>query len=116
MLCLTAAWSLAFLAPLYVFSLFPSPKESLLARRLPKPRPTLRVWAMLVAVLAVDFAMIRLCCSIPVPLCLYVSDVAVVMVPLLASMYDHRTVGELWGLAFGVGLVGLSLMPAVVMR
>jgi hypothetical protein len=65
MLSLVACISLPVLAAWVIFSYVPSSRESILAQRLPRLRPTLRVWAVVIAILAIDFAANSLCNRYP---------------------------------------------------
>jgi hypothetical protein len=97
-----------------ILSYFPGFEKNDLARRFPKLSPTIRVWAVLVMILAVDFAVISLIrCPSIVALRLVVSDAILVLASVLHMMLFKTSLRGLWALAFSVGLACLATMPRI---
>lgn len=69
----------------------------------------------MVAVLAIDFALVRRITSPSMGWHLYLSDAAVVLVPLPVGTLTRRSLGELWILGAIVGLIGLLMTPSIGM-
>ncbi|HWE39943.1 MAG TPA: hypothetical protein VG406_25555 [Isosphaeraceae bacterium] len=116
MLSLLAGISMYALPPVYIL-LTALGKEPRLARRRPRYRLRLRAVAILMVVLAIDFAALSVLVrhSKLSPL-LFASDTAVILIPLIFGMSASYTYWELWVLACLVGLVGGLLVPWIVMR
>jgi hypothetical protein len=117
MLSLIACYSYFVGVPLYVLSLAFSSEDGVLARRFPRLRPRLWHIAVIIAVLAVDFAvLVRLVHGPWSGFRLYAFDAAVVLVPLVYATWRGHTVWDLWILANIVGLLGMLSLPAVAVR
>ena len=116
MLSLIACYSYFVGVPLYALSLALASDDSVLARQFPRLR--LRLWhlAVVVAVLAVDFAVLGRLDHVAWSGRLYAFDTAVVVVPLLYAAWRTHTVWELWVLTSIVGLLGMLSMPAIVVH
>jgi hypothetical protein len=116
-LSLIACCSLPICAPWVILSFAWSSRESVLARRLPRLCPTLRVWAVVIVILAIDFAVNSLC-NLPhgliIRLC--VCDAVAVLLSAFHMMLFQTSPRDLWALAFCVGLAGLASIPLVVVR
>jgi hypothetical protein len=82
---------------------------------LPRLRPRLWGFVVVVAVLAIDFALVRRIAPPVGGWHLYLSDAAVVLVPLLVGTLTRRSLGELWSLGTIVGLIGLLTTPSISM-
>lgn len=114
MLSIIACYSMYVAIPLLAVSLTVSPKDCLLGgKRLPRIRPKLWGYAALIALLAIDFAMIPRVNNPAYGLRFYASDVAVILVPLLFGMFTRQSIWDLWCLAVIVGLLGMLSLPAI---
>ena len=88
---------------------------SILARPLPRLRLTLRAWAVVIAILATDFAINALVerCYPGLFVRLVVYDTATILLCVGSMLVSQPTPRNLWALGFGVGCLGLMLMPSV---
>jgi hypothetical protein len=109
---LTAVTSVSFpmLAAWVIISYLPSSRPSILARPLPRLRPTLRVWAAVIAILAIDFA-INSVVSRHYPglfVRMAICDTASILLSGFELMFCKPTpnVRDLWALGFAVGCLG----------
>jgi hypothetical protein len=111
MLSLVACISLPVLAAWVIFSYVSSSRESILAKRLPRLRPTLRVWAVVIAILAIDFAANSLCNRYPgLVVRLDACDTVIILLSALEMMFCQASARDLWAQAFAVGLLGMHVM------
>lgn len=115
MLTLLACGSIYLLVPAAAYAWLASPTDWFCMKRLPRLRSTLRVWAAVVTILAIDFAITtqNFRASQGVPKQLYAIDTGVVLVPLSAGLFIRLTVLDLWTLACLVGILGGLCLPAV---
>jgi hypothetical protein len=105
MLTAISLYSLPFLFLMWMISSAPSPRGFILARRLPKLRPTLRVCGGAVVILAIDFAAIAMLGGDPravLPLCIW--DGVVVLGLIAAMTSAQRSILDLWGFAATIGI------------
>ncbi len=110
MLSTIACISQIVLAAWVILSYAPSSTPSILAMRVPRIRPNLRTWAAIIAILGADFAAnAYFGRSIGVAVRLDLCDTAVIAALLFSMMQGETLPRDLWGLPFGVGLLGLML-------
>ena len=116
MLCFICVISLPLFLPIIVLSYALSPKEGIVARRIPKIRPTLRVCCLLIAILAIDFAANSLWRAERRSSSysrMWMRPWSVVGNSLALTLTAAR---DLWGLGFCVGVIGMLSMPAVIVH
>jgi hypothetical protein len=107
--------SLPICAAWIIVSYLPTSRPSILARPLPHLRLTLRIWAVVIVMLAIDFA-INAVVERSYPglfVRLAVCDTAAILLSVGSMLVSEPTPRDLWALGFGVGCLGLMLMPSV---
>src|SRR4051794_9332354 len=96
MLSLIACYSMYALYPLFAASLACCTKDGVVFKNFEKYRLRLWVFTLIVIVLAIDFALIPLLNNPIYGYRLYVSDTAVILVPLLFGALRKHTIWDLW--------------------
>ena len=123
MLTILACCSIVAVIPAFI-GLACFDKKDLLTRRRPRYRPKLWVILALVVLPAIDLA---LWSSLQYPnsvwhlrhvssRMMYVSDVCVVLIPLVTAMLAKHSIWELWFVAILVGLISVLTLPAVAVH
>lgn len=109
MLSFVACYSICYAIPVY---LAVPPGDHLFVKRRSRSQPKLRGLAVLIVVLAIDFALLRFV-SAPYhrPL-LYASDVAVVLIPVIYAVLAKHAIWELWFIMSITGLIGILTLEA----
>lgn len=112
MLSLLACYSMWPFIPISILAVSPASKRYVIYRRLPRLRPRIWIFATLIALLAIDFAVVNVT-GMPFTHRVYVSDSTVVAVPLVVWFFTSPRVLDLWGLAMMIGVIGVVTMPAI---
>jgi uncharacterized membrane protein YhdT len=112
------ALALLMLAAWVIISYLPSPRPSILARPLPMLRLTLRAWALLIVVLAVDFAINVAVVGYDPPQFVWLAalDGVTIGLSVLTMMVSQPTPRDLWALALAVACAGQFCMPSYSVR
>jgi hypothetical protein len=115
MVSAAAFLSLPICAAWLIVSHLPASRPSLPARPLPRLRLTLRVWAVVIAILAIDFAINALVerCYPGLFVRLVVYDTAAILLSVGSMLVSEPTPRDLWALGFSMGGLGMMLTGAV---
>jgi hypothetical protein len=115
MLSVLASYSMIVIVPISIRGISPAARRGFFFRRLPRLRPTILVFAVVIALLAIDFAVASALAG-PFKVRFYVSDSAALLIPVLAWFFIKPTVLELWISAAIVGTIGVIAIPSITIR
>lgn len=112
MVSFVAFLSLPICAAWVIVSYLPTSRPSVLSRPLPRLRLTLRVGAVIIAILAIDFAINAVVdrCYPGLFVRLAVCDTAAILLSVGSMLMSEPTPRDLWALGFAAGCLGVMTL------